>query len=80
MAALADTMAALGAAGTEHDRAVYRRRCLAMIERDTAGAGNRTRHAMNDAQIAIAVTNDRLRAAALAAARRIGPGPLRPRS
>lgn len=46
---------------------------LARIERELPGAGNRTRHAMNGAVIAIGVRDATLKAEAIAAARRIGP-------
>ncbi len=49
---------------------------LGLVERIEAGlpaAGNRTRHSMNGALIAIGVRNPALRAAAEAAAERIGP-------
>lgn len=45
---------------------------LARIERDIGGAGNRTRHSMNGALIAIGVRNAVLRAAAEATSARIG--------
>lgn len=50
-------------------------RCRALLERieaGIAGAGNRTRHAMNGCLIAIGVRNEALRAAAEAASERIG--------
>jgi len=43
------------------------------IEREIDTAGNRTRHTMNGALIAIALRDDALREAAVAAAGRIGP-------
>ena len=49
--------------------------CRALLERieaGIAGAGNRTRHAMNGCLIAIGVRNEALRAAAEAASERIG--------
>jgi 3-methyladenine DNA glycosylase AlkD len=46
---------------------------LARIEGEIGRAGNRTRHAMNGALIAIGIRNDALRSAAVAAAERIGP-------
>jgi 3-methyladenine DNA glycosylase AlkD len=46
---------------------------LVKIEREIGQAGNRTRHAMNGALIAIALRNEELREAAVAAAARIGP-------
>jgi 3-methyladenine DNA glycosylase AlkD len=46
---------------------------LATIEREIHSRGNRTRHAMNAALIAMGIRNDRLRIAATEAARRIGP-------
>jgi 3-methyladenine DNA glycosylase AlkD len=45
---------------------------LARIERGIGGAGNRTRHSMNGALIAIGVRNEALRAAAEATSARIG--------
>ena len=45
---------------------------LARIERDIATSGNRTRHSMNGALIAIGVRNEELRAAAEATSGRIG--------
>lgn len=45
---------------------------IARIEREIGSAGNRTRHAMNGTLIAIGVRNGALRAAAEAAAGRIG--------
>jgi 3-methyladenine DNA glycosylase AlkD len=46
---------------------------LAKIEREIGQAGNRTRHAMNGALIAIALRNEELREAAVDAATLIGP-------
>jgi 3-methyladenine DNA glycosylase AlkD len=46
---------------------------LARIERELPAAGNRTRHAMNGAVIAIGIRDDPLRSRAIEAARRIGP-------
>ena len=46
---------------------------LEKIEREIEHAGNRTRHAMNGALIAIALRNEGLREEALDAARQIGP-------
>jgi 3-methyladenine DNA glycosylase AlkD len=46
---------------------------LEKIEREIEHAGNRTRHAMNGALIAIALRNEGLRDEALEAARQIGP-------
>jgi 3-methyladenine DNA glycosylase AlkD len=46
---------------------------LAKIEREIGQAGNRTRHAMNGALIAIGLRNEELEYAAVAAAARIGP-------
>jgi 3-methyladenine DNA glycosylase AlkD len=46
---------------------------LAKIEREIHQAGNRTRHAMNGALIAIGLRNEDLREAAMLAAARIGP-------
>lgn len=45
---------------------------LAIIEREIHGRGNRTRHAMNNALIAIGIRNHRLEAAAIEASERIG--------
>jgi 3-methyladenine DNA glycosylase AlkD len=45
---------------------------LAIIEREIHGRGNRTRHAMNGALIAIGIRNERLADAATSAAERIG--------
>lgn len=46
---------------------------VAKIEREIGQAGNRTRHAMNGALIAIGLRNEELREAAVDAAARIGP-------
>lgn len=46
---------------------------LTKIEREIGQAGNRTRHAMNGALIAIGLRNEELQSAAVAAAARIGP-------
>ena len=46
---------------------------LTKIEREIGQAGNRTRHAMNGALIAIGLRNEELQSAAIAAAARIGP-------
>ncbi len=46
---------------------------LTKIEREIGQAGNRTRHAMNGALIAIGLRNEDLQSAAVAAAARIGP-------
>ncbi len=46
---------------------------LAKIEREIGQAGNRTRHAMNGALIAIGLRSEELQSAAVAAAARIGP-------
>ncbi len=46
---------------------------LAKIEHEIGQAGNRTRHAMNGALIAIGLRNEELREAAMATASRIGP-------
>jgi 3-methyladenine DNA glycosylase AlkD len=46
---------------------------LAKIESEIGQAGNRTRHAMNGALIAIGLRNEELRDAAVTAAARIGP-------
>jgi 3-methyladenine DNA glycosylase AlkD len=46
---------------------------LTKIEREIGPAGNRTRHAMNGALIAIGLRNEELQWAAVAAAARIGP-------
>jgi hypothetical protein len=46
---------------------------LAIIEREIGRAGNRTRHAMNGALIAIGIRNATLQAAAMGAGARIGP-------
>jgi len=46
---------------------------LTKIEREIGQAGNRTRHAMNGALIAIGLRNEELEDAAIAAASRIGP-------
>jgi 3-methyladenine DNA glycosylase AlkD len=46
---------------------------LGKIEREIEHAGNRTRHAMNGALIAIALRNEGLREEALDAARQMGP-------
>jgi 3-methyladenine DNA glycosylase AlkD len=46
---------------------------LAKIENEIGQAGNRTRHAMNGALIAIGLRNEELREAAVDAAARIGP-------
>jgi len=46
---------------------------LTKIEREIGQAGNRTRHAMNGALIAIGLRNEELEDAAIAAAARIGP-------
>jgi 3-methyladenine DNA glycosylase AlkD len=46
---------------------------LTKIENEIGAAGNRTRHAMNGALIAIGLRNEELRDEAVAAASRIGP-------
>jgi 3-methyladenine DNA glycosylase AlkD len=67
-----DLVGALAAADPTLEDAYFLDR-LATIEREIGGAGNRTRHAMNEALIAIGVRNPTLQAAAMAAGQRIGP-------
>ena len=66
-----DLVGSLAAADPDLDDAYFLDR-LATIEREIGGAGNRTRHAMNGALIAIGIRDPTLQAAALAAGKRIG--------